>query len=94
MHGEAFKAGTTLAMEDWEEDPMSNPESRLRRWKRALVEDVRNHPLGYGVLATFTLGGPLIARILFPEAPLGVLVPGGFMLGAYAALSAVPDLFL
>lgn len=73
---------------------MSSPESRLRRWKRALAEEARNHPLGYGVLAAFTLGGPLIARIIFPDAPLGVLIFGGLMLGAYAALSAVPDLFL
>ena len=73
---------------------MSSPETRLRRWMRALVEEVRTHPLGYGVLAAFTFGGPLIARIIFPEAPLGVLVLGGLMLGAYAALSAVPDQFL
>jgi hypothetical protein len=81
-------------MRHTEEDPMSSPESRLRRWTCALVAEVRTHPLGYGVLAVFTLGGPLIARIIFPEAPLGVLVLGGLMLGAYAALSAVPDLFL
>jgi hypothetical protein len=73
---------------------MSSPESRLRRWTRSLAEEVRSRPLGYGVLAAFTLGGPLIARMIFPEAPLGVLVLGGVMLGAYAALSAVPDLFL
>jgi hypothetical protein len=73
---------------------MPSAESHLRRWTRALVEEVRSRPTGYAVLAIFTLGGPLVARIIFPEAPLGVLVLGGLMLGAYSAFSAVPDQFL
>jgi hypothetical protein len=70
------------------------PETRPRRWIRALAEEIRTHPVGYGVLAAFTIGGPLIAKVIFPEAPLGVCLVGGFALGAYAALSAVPDQFL
>ena len=73
---------------------MSSPESRARRWRRAAAEEIRNHAIGYGVLLAFALGGPLIARLIFPEAPLGVLIVAGVALGAYAALSAVPDQFL
>jgi hypothetical protein len=68
--------------------------STARRWIRAFAEEIRTHPVGYGVLGAFSIGGPMIARIIFPEAPLGVLVFGGAALGAYAALSAVPDQFL
>jgi multidrug efflux pump subunit AcrB len=66
----------------------------LNRFARAVSRDVRSRPIGYGVLAVFTLGGPLVANLIFPEAPLGVGVVGGLALGAYAALSAVPDQFL
>ena len=73
---------------------MSSHDSRPRRWLGAAVDEVRTHPIGYGVLLAFAVGGPVIAKIIFPEAPLGVGIVGGMALGAYAALSAVPEQFL
>jgi multidrug efflux pump subunit AcrB len=66
----------------------------LNRFARAAAHEFRSRPIGYGVLAVFTLGGPLVAHLIFPEAPLGVGIVGGLALGAWAALSAVPDQFL
>ena len=63
-------------------------------WSRRIVGEVRDHPFGYGVLATFLVVGPVAASLLFPEAPPGVSIVGGLALGAYAALCAVPQKFL
>jgi hypothetical protein len=60
----------------------------------ALLHEIRNHPFGYGVMLAFLIAGPLLATYLFPEAPTGLAAIGGFALGAYAALCAVPGKFL
>jgi hypothetical protein len=60
---------------------------------RAVVREVREHPMAYGVLAVFLVAGPFVALLLFPEAPLGVAVLGGFLFGAVAALCALPGKF-
>lgn len=70
--------------------PESRPKSRID----AVVREVRGHPVAYSVLFTFLLCGPLLAKLIFPEAPLGALVLGGIFLGAYAAFCAVPGEFL
>lgn len=66
----------------------------LRGRTAVLLRELRNHPFGYGVMAAFTLAGPACAIYLFPDAPIGVTLIGGFALGAYAAMCAVPQKFL
>jgi multidrug efflux pump subunit AcrB len=66
-------------------------ESGTRR--SAVAREVREHPMAYGVLAVFLVAGPFVASLLFPEAPLGVTVFGGFLFGGVAALCALPGKF-
>lgn len=65
-----------------------------RTWRRAVRTEIRSRPMAYGVLAAFVIAGPVVTRLLFPEAPLGVGIVGGLAFGAYAALCAVPQKFL
>jgi hypothetical protein len=65
-----------------------------RSWKESLIHEVRTHPFGYVVLTLFVLAGPLLAPLLFPQAPPAVAVVGGLAFGLYAALCAVPQKFL
>jgi len=65
-----------------------------RSWKESLIHEVRTHPFGYVVLALFVLAGPLLAPLLFPQAPPAVAAVGGLAFGLYAALCAVPQKFL
>lgn len=65
-----------------------------RRWTRAIVREVKSRPFGYGVLAAFVVVGPVLGRMIFPEAPPSVLVVGGLAFGVYAALCAVPQKFM
>lgn len=69
-------------------------ESSKRSWKEALLHEVRSHPFGYVVLGLFLLAGPLLAPLLFPQAPPAVAIVGGLAFGLYAALCAVPQKFL
>lgn len=72
-----------------------NPETEAQLGVRErLVDEVRSHAFGYGVLAAFLVAGPLAASALFPEAPTGVGIIGGLAFGAYAAFCAVPQKFL
>ena len=64
--------------------------SRLAR----LARELREHPFGYTVLGLFLVAGPVLAPLIFPEAPPAVAVVGGLAFGAYAALCAVPQKFL
>jgi hypothetical protein len=77
------------------EPDRSAPETPARRGLLGrLREELRRHAIGYAVVAAFTLIGPLLVYIIFPDASplLGVL--GGLAFGVYAALAAVPDRFL
>ena len=65
-----------------------------RSWKESLIHEVRTHPFGYVVLALFVLAGPLLAPLVFPQAPPAVAAVGGLAFGLYAALCAVPQKFL
>lgn len=73
-----------------ETKPTPLPTGRLA----ALRRELRGHAVAYSVLAAFVLGGPLLAKLIFPEAPLGALLLGGIFLGVYAAVCAVPGEFL
>lgn len=68
--------------------------SSERSWKEALLREVRSHTFGYVVLGLFVMAGPLLAPLLFPQAPPAVAVVGGLAFGLYAALCAVPQKFL
>lgn len=56
--------------------------------------ELRRHPMAWGVVAAFVLAGPLLVRLVFPEASPWIGVVGGVALGFYAATCAVPDKFL
>lgn len=73
---------------------MSDPPSGSKKRIAAVAKELREHRVAYGVLGAFMLGGPLIAKLIFPAAPLGALVLGGIFLGVYAAVCAVPGEFL
>jgi hypothetical protein len=68
--------------------------SSKRSWKEALVHEVRTHPFGYVVLGLFVVAGPILAPMLFPQAPPAAAAVGGLAFGLYAALCAVPQKFL
>jgi hypothetical protein len=72
--------------------PQHEPTQKMG-WRHSAAEEVRTHPLGYAVLGIFMLGGPVLISAVFPEAPLKVLLGGGVIFGAFAALMAVPDQF-
>lgn len=65
-----------------------------RGWAQKLVAEVKGRPFAYGVLAAFVVLGPLLAILIFPEAPPAVVAVGGLAFGVYAALCAVPQKFM
>ena len=62
-------------------------------WRR-LVHEVRTHPFGYAVLLVGIFLGPVLAVMIFPDAPPAAAAAGGLAFGVYAALSSVPQKFL
>jgi len=76
------------------QDEIPSPEPEPRRGVFAAVRaEVRRHAIAYAVVAAFMVIGPLLVRMIFPEAPLLLGLIGGLLFGVYAALSAVPDRF-
>lgn len=76
------------------ENEVPRPDPAPRRGLLArLRAEVRRHAIAYGVVAAFMVIGPLLVRMIFPEAPLLLGLIGGLLFGLYAALSAVPDRF-
>ena len=59
-----------------------------------VIAEVRSRPFGYTVLGLFLIGGPILAMLIFPEAPPAVTAVGGLVFGSYAALCSVPQKFL
>ncbi len=57
-------------------------------------KELRERPLAWGVMAGFTIAGPVVTRFMFPEAPISIGIAGGLAFGIYAALCAVPGRFL
>ena len=72
----------------------TEPEASVRDWRQKLVHEVRTHPFGYAVLILFIVAGPILAPMLFPQAPPAAAAAGGLAFGIYAALCAVPQKFL
>jgi hypothetical protein len=80
-------------MSDEASEPIDEHEPR-RSWPRAIVSELREHPMAYAVMVAFMVAGPVVTHVLFPEAPFGVGLVGGIAFGAYAALCAMPGRFL
>ena len=72
----------------------SDEASPALSWKARLLRELRSRPFGYIVLGLFVMAGPVLAPLIFPQAPTAVAVIGGLAFGAYAALCAVPQKFL
>jgi len=72
----------------------SGPAPRPASWGSRVLRELRSRPFGYTVLALFVVAGPLLAPLIFPQAPPAVAIVGGLAFGAYAALCAVPQKFL
>lgn len=68
--------------------------SRLTVVKQAIVREVRSRPFAYIVLALFLVGGPILATMIFPQAPPAAAAVGGLAFGVYAALCSVPQKFM
>lgn len=62
-------------------------------WSR-LKREFRRHWIGYAILLAFSLAGAVLAPLFLPGASAFAGAFGGFAMGIYAALSAVPDRFL
>lgn len=72
----------------------TTPAAPRRPWKERIVEEVRTHPFGYTVLVLFVIAGPILAPMIFPQAPPAAAAVGGLAFGVYAALCSVPQKFL
>lgn len=59
-----------------------------------LGRELRRHWIGYSVLAVFAAAGAILTPWFLPGASPYAGAFGGFALGVYAALCAVPDRFL
>lgn len=75
-------------------EPDSEPTPLRAGRLAALRRELRAHRVAYSVLAAFVIGGPLLAKLIFPGAPFGALLLGGIFIGVYAAVCAVPGEFL
>lgn len=73
---------------------MDRSETQPRSRGQRIASELRDHPFAYGVMAAFIVIGPVLASLIFPEAPLGVAIAGGLAFGIWAALCAVPGKFV
>jgi hypothetical protein len=65
-----------------------------RSLRQRVAHELRTHPFGYVVLAVGLVAGPILAVMIFPEAPPAAAAMGGLAFGVWAALSTVPQKFL
>ena len=65
------------------------PASRWQRASAAVRHEVATHRLVYSVIALFCVLGPILARMIFPEASLALVLFGGIALGVVFALCAL-----
>ena len=55
---------------------------------------IREKPIIGLVVVLAIAGGPLLAGMIFPEAPFAKQLIGGWLLGAWGAFCAIPEQFL
>ena len=60
---------------------------------RTLREEIRSHLLAYIAAAVFWVLGPVLARMIFPEAPTSLVLFGGIAFGVHFAFCALADKF-
>lgn len=72
----------------------SDEQAEPKTFKEKLVHEVRTHPFGYSVVVVGLVAGPILAMMIFPEAPPAAAAVGGLCFGIYAAISSVPQKFL
>jgi len=72
----------------------SDGQAKLKTFREKLVHEVRTHPFGYSVVAVGLVAGPVLAIMIFPDAPPAAAAVGGLCFGIYAAISSVPQKFL
>lgn len=70
----------------------SAPESLTLLQK--IVKEVKGRPFAYSVLAVSLVAGPILAVMIFPQAPPAAAAIGGLIFGVYGALCAVPQKFM
>lgn len=58
-------------------------------WVAAIRREVATHPLVYTVMGAFCVIGPVLAKMIFPEASLGLALFGGIALGVVFTLCAL-----
>ncbi len=59
-----------------------------------IVKEVKGRPFAYSVLGVALVAGPILAVMIFPQAPPAAAAIGGLVFGVYGALCAVPQKFM
>lgn len=59
-----------------------------------VVQEVKGRPFAYSVLGVSLVAGPVLAVMIFPQAPPAAAAVGGLLFGVYGALCAVPQKFM
>ena len=59
-----------------------------------IINEVKGRPFAYSVLAVSLVAGPILAVMIFPQAPPAAAAIGGLLFGVYGALCAVPQKFM
>jgi len=73
--------------------PILQAEPARRSWLAAVRNELRSHAITYVALAGFCVLGPVLSRMIFPEAPLELVIFGGVLFGLHFAFCALADKF-
>jgi hypothetical protein len=60
-------------------------------WRAAVAHEIRTHRITYVAIAAFCGIGPVLVKMVFPEASTGLVVFGGVILGIHFAFCALAD---
>lgn len=71
--------------------PAPGPAGRSARWRAAVGHEIRSHAITYVAIAAFCGIGPVLVKMIFPEASTGLVVFGGVILGIHFAFCALAD---
>jgi hypothetical protein len=64
---------------------------RLAAWRAAAAHEIRTHRITYVAVAAFCVLGPVLVKMVFPEASTPLVVFGGVVLGIHFAFCALAD---
>ena len=67
------------------------PAGRFSRVRAAVLHEIRTHRITYVAIAAFCVIGPVLVKMIFPEASTGLVVFGGVILGIHFAFCALAD---